>query len=201
MSFAQQVAAVFQGAHIDSINFRLSGFQVTGARLRKVGEAISCGRIEVKQEAGGGTLSAAYSPYQDRFTLPKNANAGADKWKVAILHEGVHALVDIFGEKAALTVLDDEIAAYVAEVIYYKKLRRPLPSGSSERGIYTSANDIVTKHHLDTKKGVHLKAADVKKLREAIHAHPAYSGIGETAKTGGHGLKRACTSTAHRHKG
>jgi hypothetical protein len=200
MSFAQQVAAVFQGAHIDSIDFRLAGFQISGPRLRKVGEAIACGRISVKQEDGGGTLSAAYSPYSDTFTLPKNANASADKWKVAILHEGIHALVDIFGENAALTVLDDEIAAYVAEVIYYRKLRRPLPSGASERAIYTTANEIVTKHRLDTKRGVHLKAADVKKLREAIHAHPAYSGIGETTKTGGHGLKRPCTAKGHRHK-
>ncbi len=200
MSFSNQVASIFQHAHLNSIDFRIGGFLVNGARLRKVGEAIACGRIDIRQEKGGGMLSAAYSPYKDSFTLPPSANPAADKWKVAILHEGVHALVDIFGEDAGLTILDDEVAAYVAEVIYYKKLRRPLPSGSSERAIYTSADAIVTKHRLDKKKGVRLKPADVKALRDAIHAHPAYSGISPKQKTGGHGLKRACTAKGHRHK-
>lgn len=201
MAFVNEVASVFQRSYVDAIDFRISGFHVSGARLRKVGDAIACGRIAVKQEDTGGTLSAGYSPHQDTFTLPKSANPTAHKWQLAILHEGVHALVDLFGEGAGLTVLDDEVAAYLAEVICYRKLRRPLPSGASERAIYTTADAIVTEHRLDTKKGVKLSHADIKKLRQAIHAHPAYSGIGDKAKTGGHGLKRACTATGHHHRG
>lgn len=35
--------------------------------------------------------------------------------------------------------------------------------------------------------------AKAQALRSAIVAHPVYAEIGETAKTGGHGLKRKCT--------
>ena len=190
MSLATQVAAIFSQSAVEGIDFHLAGFHVSAARLRKVGAAIACGRIPLAEHEGKGQLSAAYSPYTDKLTLPRNVNPAADKHKVAILHEGVHALVDIFGEGAGLTVLDDEVAAYLAEVIYYKALRRPLPGGASEKKIYETADELATRKRLYRKKGVKLSLDDVKKLREAIHAHPVYESIGVSAKTGGHGLKR-----------
>ncbi|GJM43556.1 MAG: hypothetical protein DHS20C21_03980 [Gemmatimonadota bacterium] len=190
MSFQQQVAAIFSSAAAGKIDFQLDGFCVNPARLKQVGAAIACGRIELIQSKKGGGLSAAYSPHSDRLTVPSKTNPAAHKYQVAIVHEGVHALVDIFGKGAGLTVLDDEAAAYLAEVVFHKAIHRPLPSGDSEKKIYEAADKVATKHGLYGKKPVKLKSSDVKELREAIHAHPEYSSVLTTTKTTGHGLKR-----------
>jgi len=196
MSLEKQVAAIFHdSAKMKTIDFKYGAFRVSPDRLKGVGDAILNGQIALGQSSSS-QLSAGYSPYSDTLSLPKTVNPSADKWKVAILHEGVHALVDIYGANAGLTVMDDEAVAYVAEVIYYKALRRPLPTGASEKAIYTAADQLASGLKLYKNAGVLVPVAKAQALRAAILAHPAYADIGETAKTGGHGLKRKCTGAA-----
>jgi hypothetical protein len=196
VALENQVAAIFHdSAKMKRIDFKYGAFRVSPDRLKGVGDAIVNGQIALS-ESDSSQLSAGYSPYTDKLSLPKNVDATADKWKVAILHEGVHALVDIYGANAGLTVMDDEAVAYLAEVIYYKTLRRPLPSGAAEKRIYTEADKLAGSMKLYAKTGVLVPVAKAHALRSAIVAHPAYADIGEEAKTGGHGLKRKCTSAA-----
>ena len=188
MSVADKVAAIFTGPEVAKIHFRLGRLEVSPQRLRGVGEAIKKGAIEVVVATSGGMLSAAYSPHPDRMTIPDD-KLTSNTSRSGILHEGVHALVDIYNCKEVL-VLDDEVAAYIAETIYLKALGAKISGDAAAMKIYKAADAVAQAHGLYKKRGVRLKLSDVDELRKAIHAHPAYSGIKAGAKTSGHGLHK-----------
>jgi hypothetical protein len=104
-----------------------------------------------------------------------------------VLHEGIHALVDMYKCKE-VTVLNDEAAAYLAEVIYLRAAHSWVGGGAAEMAIYNAADQVAKAHGLLNKLGVRLSIDDVADLRAAINKHPAYSGIGAKQKTSGHGL-------------
>jgi hypothetical protein len=188
MSIADKVAAIFTGPEIAKIHFTLGRLEVSPQRLRGVGAAIKKGDISVVVATTGGLLSAAYSPHPNRMTIPDDKLASRTS-RSGILHEGVHALVDLYNCKEVL-VLDDEVAAYLAETIYLKSLGGGISGGGAAMKIYNAADHVANAHGLYTKRGVKLKLSDVDDLRKAIHAHPAYSSIGAKAKTSGHGVHK-----------
>jgi len=146
MSLQERVAAVFQGARIDRIDFRLEAVQVSPQRLRAVGEAIRQGRITVAVSDTGSLLAAAYTPHRNRMTLG-NANVpNTFTGQATILHEGVHALVDMY--RVSIPVLVDEVAAYLAEVIYWRAGHHWMRGGTAEMRIYNAADQIAQAHDL-----------------------------------------------------
>jgi hypothetical protein len=193
MSLASKVAEVYSDVRVARIDFYLGALHVDASGLKKVGEAITGSKICIVEGSTGKRLSGGYSPHNDQLTLPKGVDPALDKWKVVIVHEGVHALVDMAGKKAGLTVLDEEAAAYLAEVVFMKAAYQTLPTGGSEADIFKEADALAQSHGLYTDKGAKVPLADAKKLREAIHKTPIYSSLGEKQKTSGHGLtKRQC---------
>lgn len=186
MSLAAKVAAIFEGPRIARIHFRLGRLEVSPARLRGVGKAIKKGDIHVVIAKTGKLLSAAYSPHSDTFTLPDDKLASVNS-QAAVLHEGIHALVDLYKCKE-VTVLNDEAAAYLAEVIYLRAGHNWINGGAAEMAIYNAADQVAKAHDLYSKRGVKLSLSDVDDLRKAIHAHPAYNSIGAKQMTSGHGL-------------
>jgi hypothetical protein len=188
MSVADKVAAIFTGPEIAKIHFTLGRLEVSPQRLRGVGKAIKKGAIGVVVAKTGGMLSAAYSPHPNRMTIPDDKLV-SNTSRSGILHEGVHALVDIYKCKEVL-VLDDEVAAYIAETISLKAIGARIGGGAAAMKIYKEADAVAQAHGLYKKCGVKLKLSDVDALRKAIHAHPAYSSIKASAKTSGHGLHK-----------
>jgi hypothetical protein len=87
-----------------------------------------------------------------------------------------------------VTVLNDEAAAYLAEVIYLRAAHSWVSGGTAEMAIYNAADQLAKAHDLYSKSGVRVSNDDAADLRAAIHKHPAYSGIGANQKTSGHGL-------------
>lgn len=186
MSLASNVAAIFEGPQVARIHFRLGRLEVSPQRLRGVGQAIKKGNIKVVVAKTGKLLSAAYSPHSDTLTLPDDKLASVSS-RAAVLHEGVHALVDMYKCKE-VTVLNDEAAAYLAEAIYLRAAHSWISGGAVEMAIYDAADKVAKAHDLYSKRGVRLSSDDVADLRAAIHKHPAYSGVGAGQKTSGHGL-------------
>jgi len=188
MSVADKVAAIFSGPGIAGIHFKLGSLEVSPQRLHEVGRAIKKGDISIVVAKTGTLLSAAYSPHSDSLTIPDDKLATKTS-RSGILHEGIHALVDIYKCKQ-VTVLDDEVAAYLAEVIYLKAIGGWVGGGKAAMRIYDAADDLAKAHNLYKKRGVKLSLSDADELRKAIHAHPAYSSIGAKQMTSGHGLHK-----------
>ena len=186
MALVDNVAAIFEGPQIARIHFRLGRLEVSPQRLRGVGQAVRKGRIKIAVAKTGNLLSAAYSPHGDTLTLPSD-NIASVSSRAAVLHEGVHALVDMYKCKE-VTVLNDEAAAYLAEAIFLRASHSWINGGAAEMAIYDAADKVAKAHDLYGKPGVRLSTDDVADLRAAIHKHPAYSGVGATQKTSGHGL-------------
>jgi hypothetical protein len=186
MSLATTVAAIFEGPRVARIHFRLGRLEISPQRLRGVGKAIKKGDIKVEVHTGGKLLGAAYDPHDDTLMVPDDKLASAVS-QAGVLHEGIHALVDMYKCKE-VTVLNDEAAAYLAEVIYLKAAHSWVNGGAAEMAIYTAADQLAKAHGLYTKRGVRLSVNDAADLRAAIHKHPAYSSLGEHQMTSGHGL-------------
>jgi hypothetical protein len=186
MAITDDVAQVFDSARIDRIDFRLNGLEVSPKRLREVGKAIRAGKIKVKVSSSGKLLSASYHPHDNRLFVPTD-QIGAVMIQASIVHEGVHALVDLF-RATNLTVLDDEAAAYLAEAVYLRAAHTWVKGESAASAIYQAADAVARAHDLYSRRGVKLSADHVAELRKVIHAHPAYSSIEPHAHTSGHGV-------------
>jgi hypothetical protein len=185
MSLADTVAAIFEGPRVARIHFRLGRLEISPQRLRGVGKAIKKGDIKVEVHTGK-LLGAAYDPHDDTLMVPDDKLASVVS-QAGVLHEGVHALVDMYKCKE-VTVLNDEAAAYLAEAIYLRAAHSWVNGGAAEMAIYNAADQIAKAHNLYNKRGVRLSNDDVADLRAAIHKHPAYSSIGAKQMTSGHGL-------------
>ena len=186
MSLATTVAAIFEGPRAARIHFRLGRLEISPLRLRGVGQAIKKGDIKVEVASSGKLLSASYHPHSDTLTVPDDKLASVSA-QAGVLHEGVHALVDMYKCKE-VTVLNDEAAAYLAEVIYLRAAHSWVNGGAAEMAIYNAADQLAKAHDLYSKRGVWLSVDDAADLRAAIHKHPAYNSIGARQKTSGHGL-------------
>ena len=169
------------------IDFEVEGARISGDRLRQVAQAIEDKRITLEIKAGGGLLSAAYTPHFNRMTLGSTDVVNKSTGKSGVVHESCHALVDLF-ECKELTELSDEVCAYLAETLYLRAIGAWVSGGSAEMAIYHEADKVAKAKKLNTKMGVKLAAGDYTKLRAAIHAHPAYSGIDDKAKVSGLGV-------------
>lgn len=186
MSLADKIAVIFEGPQAGRIHFRLGRLEVSPQRLHGVDKAIRKGGIKIEIAKTGKLLSAAYHPHSDTLTLPDDKLASVSS-RAAVLHEGIHALVDMYKCKE-VTVLNDEAAAYLAEAIFLRAAHSWINGGAAEMAIYDAADKVAKAHDLYGKRGVRLSHDDVADLRAAIHKHPAYSGLGARQKTSGHGL-------------
>jgi hypothetical protein len=184
----RKVADVLRSPPIDKIDFVLvdDAIEVTPRRLRQVADVIEKGRIDVAVADTGSLLGAAYSPHSNKMTLRSLQVPDGGLGRSMIVHEGVHALVDLFRYTKA-TELSDEAAAYLAETLFMRSIGLTVTGGGA-LPIYNAAAALIDAHKLGKGRQVRLQWADYLPLREAVRAHPAYHGIGERQLTSGHGV-------------
>ncbi len=187
-AWQRKVADVLRLPPIDKINFVLADdlIEITPRRLRQVADAIEKGRISVVVADTGSLVGAAYSPHSNKMTLRSMQMPDSGSGRTDIVHEGVHALVDLSRFTKA-TELSDEVAAYLAETLFMRSIGISVRGGAA-KPIYDAAVQVIDAHRLGKGRQVRLKWTDYLPLREAIHANPAYSGIGARQLTSGHGV-------------
>ncbi len=188
MALKDDVATVFRDSQVQRIDFHLEGLSVTPPRLSAVGEAIRKERIRLTVGKLGSLLGAAYSPHQNTMALGSAQTPRSTLGRASIIHEGVHALVDLF-RCTTITELTDEAAAYLAEVIYLRASHFWIQtSDAATQEIYKTANELCDRYDLGIKKGVRLKRNEYEPLQRVIHRHPAYRSIRPGQLTSGHGV-------------
>lgn len=190
MALADEVAAVFSDRQVRAIDFTLEKLIVNPQRLHSVGQAIKQKRIAVELKSTGDKLGAAYSPHPNRMTLGSGDLLKSPMGRAGVLHEGVHALVDLY-EVQSLTVLEDEVAAYLAETIYLRAWGHRVRTDHAEtKAIYDAAWGLVDARSMHAKKGVRLTAQDCRDLITAIHGHAGYADVKAEAKVSGLGVPK-----------
>jgi len=168
------IARILQDPTIRTISFSLQGALVYGPDLAEIGTLVQGGRIGVSVDT---TLDSG-----GEFDFASNAMVFSSHSpdKGTILHESVHGLLH-HHKCAQTTLLTHEVAAYLAEMIYFlrtaersvrQRLQKSFVSGSVG-SIYQEALKLIDKHQL-LRKSVLLKWDDYQDLRNAIKAHPTY---------------------------
>lgn len=189
MAFQKKVADVLRAPEVDKIDFFLEKdfLEVSPGRIRQVADAIEKRRIDVVIDGTGALLSAAYSPHPNKMTVGDWQVVDRPVGRSGIVHESVHALVDLFECKQA-TTLSDEAAAYLAETIFLRATKTWVKGDAAAMAIYNAADKIVKDHGLGQGKQVRLKWEHYAPLRDAVRGHSAYSSIGTAELTSGHGV-------------
>src|SRR5687768_7018301 len=117
MAIEDEVAKTLSDGWVKKINFQLGPLLVNAAKLQDVVKAIRASKIKVVVESAGGQLSAAYSPSPiSKMTLSGEKIVKPTEHS-AVVHESIHAVVDISGHKG-IGGLNDEAAGYLGESIY-----------------------------------------------------------------------------------
>ncbi len=180
MAIVDDVTAVLAGPLVKKIDFHLGKLSVSAAKLGDVASAMRNGTIKVEVRSTGGRLSAGYSPAPIRKMALSSDKIVDALDRSGIVHESVHAVVDLSGQSAIGGRLDEAVA-YIAESIYLSASGVGLSRiGADPAGkkIYTEAYAVVDKHHLLNKQGVRLSEADCEALGKAIAADTAaYPGL------------------------
>ena len=184
MALADKVAAIFEGpGRAHPFPARSAGNLAAAPARRRQGNQE--GRHQGRGREGRQASERRLPPAQ-RYSDRPRRQAGLGGQPAGVLHEGIHALVDMYKCKE-VTVLNDEAAAYspkrficarrtAGSTAAPPRWRSTMPPTSSPRRTISTAS--AASGFLD----------DVADLRAAIHEHPAYSGIGAKQKTSGHGL-------------
>ncbi|MCI0639201.1 MAG: hypothetical protein L0Y72_01720 [Gemmataceae bacterium] len=166
------------------------GFRIHAAGLARVADAIRQQRIRVcsgslPHGAGGQYHQTANRVGLDSERFPRDRNG-----KAIVLHEAVHALMDLSNVVAA-TRLSDEAAAYLTQVIYlYYKGRRNFSASTLLQAAYDVAvqSGIIDPPTQIIQRGVRISWHWYAPLRQAIQNHDLYNQIGWLALTGANGV-------------
>jgi hypothetical protein len=158
---------------VGKIDFHLQTVQVNGSGLRDIARIIQKGDIQIYLY-GGLSSEAKYFPKRDALAVKSMSNELA--FKGLIVHEAVHALLDL--KKASrMTVLSNEVAAYIAQVLYL------LYSGeedfSTSPRVFQETLKLVQQYNL-TKGNVWLRWTHYQHLRTVVQQDPLYRKVSDS---------------------
>jgi hypothetical protein len=165
------VRFVLRDPRIGFINFGLTGYWIYSGLFDAVRERIEAGGIAVYSKPSTGT--AEYDSYINALFVPLENSITA---RALIIHECVHAGLDILKAKK-IRVVDDESLAYIAQSIYAIKNKTSNPEirilGSEDYNM-----NEVFKHAWDLAlrllAGERPANSDFDPLRQAILSTPKY---------------------------
>jgi hypothetical protein len=195
MGAQEHFAEIITDTGARRINFQLGGLSVTASGLARVAQALRGRRITVYRYAGlpddvtaeykverNALLVRAYSP--DLFRSISS--------RAAIVHECVHALIDL-NRATATTHLTGEAAAYLAQGLYrllhgdrFREWARANRSEDVGR-IFYEAIQLIDRFNLQTHSAA-LTWQDYTSLRDAVHRHPRYQDVSSTDLHGADGI-------------
>lgn len=185
MDIASEVAKVLRSVPANSINFTVANIAINKMRMELVAKAIEAQDISVEIGNTGSRLGAAYSSFVGRrlaagekkligrITLGSDGTVRSILGKASILHESVHALMDVC-KIPVPSMQNDEVVAYLADALYLRATSTKVSGGAQEMAIFNAAFAIVDGHKMLAKPGTALKWGDCEALLNAIKAHPAY---------------------------
>ena len=150
------------------IDFYADKIHVNGEYLSRVHERILVGDILV---TGGTSDLAFYDPPTDVLLTQKKAPPADDGDRALILHECVHAMIDITDPKGTVTRHMGELAAYLTQTAYSVR-KYPTANRTGTAAWDKFWGDLyatVRAHKLDTKKGngARIPDATLENLRAA----------------------------------
>ena len=156
------------------IDFYADKIHVNGENLSRVHERILVGDILV---TGGTSDLAFYDPPTDVLLTQKKAPPADDGDRALILHECVHAMIDITDPKGTVTRHMGELAAYLTQTAYSVR-KYPTANRTGTAAWDKFWGDLyatVRAHKLDTKKGngARIPDATLENLRVQLAALPS----------------------------
>ena len=177
------VLAVLNDPVLNKFNFSVGMIQVNAAAFGIVARYIVAGDIEVVP--GTSPRLAIYDRRQNHIETPTRNPPLDLADRAQLLHECVHASSDISG---AGSVLDDEVAGYLAQIVFSQISQPSPPILASEARLKTASplgrmvfamQDTMRNYNLDSARGFGAKisAIDVSRLGEAVRAMPDYAGL------------------------
>jgi hypothetical protein len=175
------------------IDFYADKIHVNRENLSRVHERILVGDILV---TGGTSDLAFYDPPTDVLITQKKAPPADDGDRALILHECVHAMVDITDPKGTITRHMGELAAYLTQTAYSVR-KYPAANRTGTAAWDKFWGDLyatVRTHKLDTAKGngARIPDATLENLRVQLAALPSinYGSFSKEAKGVSNGLLR-----------
>ena len=175
------------------IDFYADKIHVKGEYLSRVHERIVVGDVLV---TGGTSDLAFYDPATDVLITQKKAPPADDGDRALILHECVHAMVDIIDPKTTITRHMGELAAYLTQTAYsVRKYPAATRTGTAPWDkFWGDLYATVRANKLDTAQGNGAKIPDatLENLRQQLAALPSvnYGSFSKEAKDVSNGLLR-----------
>lgn len=170
---AEQIADFYAGAQLTRIDFKYEHLEISGKQFKALAKAVRDGRVTVKF-GDTGSMGAAYTPRKNLMSLKGDNLMNTRAGRAAVVHEGVHAIVDMSKAKG-LMVVDDEAVAYIADTIYMANAgMNSVNTDAASQRIYDATYALVDKFKLRYKKGRKIHKKHCKALIDAIAQHPHY---------------------------
>ncbi|RJF88730.1 hypothetical protein D3874_18495 [Oleomonas cavernae] len=127
----QKVLDLLSEALTFQLNFVAPPIHVRGDGLFRVWAAVTARKIGVRVGPLPPDTAALYDKVRNEFVFLSSSFGNTYGEKAAIFHECVHAMADI--EHTVARAVAEEAAAYVAELMYFRKL---ISGGRSARDAY-----------------------------------------------------------------
>lgn len=186
----QRVLDVLSEALTFQMNFVAPPIHVRGDGLFRVWAAVSGRKIGVRVGPLPPGTEALYNKRHNEFVFSSSAFGKTYGEKAAIFHECIHAMADI--EHTVAHAVAEEAAAYVAELIYIRKL---ISGGRSPRDAYGSrlephqekADEIAEKMLLVDNVWA-VRVPQFLELQELILKHPTYAHLRRADLYPNHGI-------------
>jgi len=165
---------------IGSIHVDGNGFASVQFALTKQAAGYGSMTIEIGGVAKGADLS--YNIDDNAFHFPHARYGATDKEQMLIIHECVHAMLDIAAGTplplgaVPITKSENEAAAYIAGCLFWIYEHGGPDTPTPEHVIWIKAFEIADK--IKNVKGAHVSAVDALSLRGLISVHPVYVGLG-----------------------
>jgi hypothetical protein len=175
-----EVLEVLEDYRLKKLRFSVGPVDINAFEYGQVADAIKVGAITVK--AGQKNNYSQYRPQKD-LLFTKVGNPPMDlNTRTNLLHECTHIISDI--NEVKITRLEDEAAAYLAQIAYLMLLDPSTaepPIGPAINNMMRQGMKLVAKYKLGEPGGNGAKVSqdDIASFARLIQAVPDYSNIGE----------------------
>jgi hypothetical protein len=179
MSIREEVLEILRSSEASRIRFSFTSFYgrpvaVDRITFRRVVSAIESGQIRVTDEdvspGSGGEYEGAPTNGGILYSRPIRNKRGA---KSVVIHEAVHASIDL--TRSTLEEVDNEAAAFLAQVLYLKFTSYPISRLLSRNPLEARLYEILWQAAGAIERGGSVSETQMGLIRRRISEHPNYS--------------------------